>query len=855
MKKLTVGIIAHVDAGKTTLAESMLYLTGSIRRQGRVDHRDTFLDTHSLERERGITIFSKQAVIEHRGCRLTLLDTPGHVDFSAEAERVLSVLDCAVLVISGSEGVQSHTETLWYLLDRYKVPTFVFVTKSDIAQRGADALTDELVSSFGGGVVDFAEEHDERFYEKVAMTDESTLDGFMESGTVTDGEISSLVARRKVFPCYYGSGLKNIGVEALLDGIVEYAAEPKYGEEFGAKVYKIEHDKSGGRLTHIKITGGELAVRQSVVYQPHLSDEQIDEKITGIRVYSGTKFDTPETVTAGDICAVAGLTGTYAGQGLGCESGESSHYLEPVLNYRMAFPRGTDLKAMLPKLRRLEEEEPLLNIVWEERFGEIHAQLMGQVQTEVLTAIIKERFDTDVTFDNGRIMYKETVAAPVEGVGHFEPLRHYAEVHLLIEPAPRGSGLTFASAVSENTLSRNWQRLILTHLEEKQHRGTLTGSPLTDVKITLVAGRAHLKHTEGGDFREATYRAVREGLMFSRAEGNAVLLEPYYDFRLTVPSESVGRAISDIVARGGKFEQHGGDGETVTIMGEAPVALFSDYAKEVAAYTHGRGKLSCRAGKYLPCHNTEEVVESFRYEPEADLRNTPDSVFCAHGAGFVVPWYMVPEYMHLEGLGSLDGEELKPIEPQVIKKNLNIDEKELEAIMEREFGPIKRRVYGKPKEQSFLPDVNNKKYKKSLYIVDGYNVVFAWDELKAIADSDLEEARRQLCDILANYQAFTKRDMIVVFDAYNVKGSVERKLDYHGIHVVYTKEGELGDTYIEKLIASIGKDFSVRVVTSDAMIQLQAVKTGVLRLSAREFRDEIIAVDAEIAEILKKLKK
>ena len=853
MKKLTVGIIAHVDAGKTTLAESMLYLTGSIRRQGRVDHRDTFLDTHSLERERGITIFSKQAVIEANGCRITLLDTPGHVDFSAEAERVFSVLDCAILVVSASEGVQSHTETLWYLLDRYRIPTFVFVTKGDLTTRTDDELTSELCASFGDGIVDFSAAHDADFYERVAMTDDGALEEFTESGKVSEDTIRRLINLRKLFPCTHGSGLKNVGVDALLDCVTKYAAEQEYGGEFGAKVYKIEHDKAGGRITHIKVTGGTLSVRQSVVYTPQGADDPVDEKITGIRVYSGTKFETPDTVEAGDICAVTGLTGTYAGQGLGFEKGDAARYLEPVLYYRMAFPKGTDLKAMLPKLRQLEEEEPLLHIVWNERFGEIHAQLMGQVQTEVLTSIIKERFDADVTFDSGRIMYKETVSAPVEGVGHYEPLRHYAEVHLLIEPSPRGSGLTFDTAVSEDVLGRNWQRLILTHLAERQHKGTLTGSPLTDVKITVVAGRAHLKHTEGGDFRQATYRAVRQGLMFSRAAGECVLLEPYYEFRLTVPAECVGRAISDIVTKHGTFEQHDG-GDTVTITGEAPVAVFSDYAKEVAAYTHGRGKLSCRAGRYLPCHNTDEVVAAFAYEPEADIHNSPDSVFCSHGAGVAIPWYMVPEYMHLEALDLGDDDVASAAEPREIKKNLDIDEKELEAIMEREFGPIKRREYGKPREQSFLPDVKQKKYKKSLYIIDGYNVIFAWDELKTLADTDLEEARRQLCEILSNYQAFTKRDMIVVFDAYNVKGSVERKYDEKGLHIVFTKEGELGDTYIEKLIDSIGRDFNVRVVTSDGMIQLQAVKSGILRLSAREFREEIIAVDNEIAEILKKLK-
>lgn len=853
MRKLTVGIIAHVDAGKTTLAESMLYLTGKIRRQGRVDHRDTFLDTHALERERGITIFSKQAVIEHNGTKITLLDTPGHVDFSAETERVLSVIDCAVLVISASEGVQAHTETLWYLLERYGVPTFIFVTKTDLVARSNTEIAGELAASFGEGCVDFSLSHDDGFYERLAMCEERLLDDFLESGAIDEGEIPPLVSSRKLFPCYFGSGLKNTGVDALLDGMVKYAPIPEYGEEFGAKVFKIEHDKSGGRLTHMKITGGSLATRQPIEYTPIGGDEPKIEKITGIRVYSGAKYDAPDTVSAGDICAVTGLSDTFAGQGIGIERADSVRYLEPVLNYRIALPSGIDPKTMLPKLRLLEEEEPLLRIVWNERFGEIHAQLMGQVQIEVLTSIIKERFGADVSFDNGRIMYKETISAPAEGVGHFEPLRHYAEVHLLLEPAERGSGLTFSSAVSENSLSRNWQRLILTHLEEKQHRGTLTGSPITDMKITLVAGRAHIKHTEGGDFRQATYRAVRQGLMRLREAGDCILLEPYYEFKMTVPGECIGRAISDIVARNGVFEQNP-SGDVVTLTGEVPVSTFYDYAKELATYTHGCGKLSCRSGRYLPCHNTDEVVASLGYDPTADIRNTPDSVFCAHGAGVVIPWDLVPEYMHLEGFDVKRDEDELPTAPRTIERNLNVDEKELEAIMEREFGPIKRRVYGKPKEQPFLPDVKQKKYKKSLYIIDGYNLIFAWEELSAIAEDDLEEARRQLCDILANYQAFTKREIIVVFDAYNVKNPTRRKLDVQGLHIVFTKENELGDTYIEKMIDEIGKDFSVRVVTSDAMIQLQAVKTGILRLSAREFIEEVLATDEEIAQIIKKLK-
>ncbi|MBQ9995347.1 MAG: TetM/TetW/TetO/TetS family tetracycline resistance ribosomal protection protein [Clostridia bacterium] len=854
MKKQVIGILAHVDAGKTTLSEALLYTTGKIKKLGRVDWRNTYLDTHELERERGITIFSKQAVIESDRLHITLLDTPGHVDFSAETERTLSVLDCAILVISGSEGVQAHTETLWHLLERYHVPTFVFVTKMDLSAAGAADIMRGLNADLGAGCVDFTDPDRDARAEHIAMADEDVLEAYLDSGTVTDDDITRLIAERKLFPCFFGSGLRLDGVDALLAALEQYTLEKQYpAEPFGAKVYKIAHDKSGVRLTYLMITGGSLNVRQPLTYLPLGAAEPVEEKITGIRLYSGAKFENLDRADAGDVCAVAGLSGTYAGQGLGTEESAGHPYLEPVLSYRIALPMDVDARTVLPKLQQLEEEEPLLHIVWNERYGEIHAQIMGQVQTEVLISLISERYGVDVRFDDGRIMYRETITEAVEGVGHFEPLRHYAEVHLLLEPLEPGSGLVFDTVCSENFLERNWQRLILTHLEEKQHLGVMTGSAITDMKITLTSGRAHLKHTVGGDFRESTYRAVRQGLMTALAKKKTVLLEPYYAFRLEIPGECVGRAISDILARDGTFDEHEAEPGTSVLSGRAPVATIGGYARDVASYTHGRGKFSCRVEGYFPCHNTDEVLAQFAYDPTADVDNTPDSVFCSHGAGFVVPWDRVPEYMHLEGLDLRSEEELQVIEPQVIRQNLDIDEKELEAIMEREFGPIKRRVYSDPKNPKMV-NVSPQKFKKSLYIVDGYNVIFAWDELSELAQTDLEGARQNLCDILANYQAYTGRDIVLVFDAYNVKGSVERKFDYHGLHVVYTKEGELGDVYISKMVKEIGRDFTVKIVTSDGLIQLQAIGSGVLRLSAREFREEVLAVDEEIREYLKKLR-
>jgi len=848
MKKQVIGVLAHVDAGKTTLSEALLYAAGKIKSLGRVDWRNTYLDTHSLERERGITIFSKQALFSYGNMEITLLDTPGHVDFSAEAERTLAVLDYAILVISGSEGVQAHTQTLWHLLQRYHVPTFIFITKMDLAACSAAETMADLCTHLDTGCVNFSDPTD--FGERIAVCEEELFERFMDGGEITDTDIAGLIADRKVFPCYFGSGLKNTGIGELLDGLERYTLETEYPDAFGAQVYKIGHDPGGVRLTYMKITGGSLSVRQLLRY--HGAAEEMEEKITGIRLYSGARFETRDKVTAGDICAVTGLSETYVGQGLGDEDSALPPFLEPVLHYRISLPKEVDPRLFLPKLKELEEEEPLLHIVWNERYGEIHAQVMGQVQTEVLVRLVDERFGTEISFEDGRILYKETISAPVEGVGHFEPLRHYAEVHLVMEPLEAGAGLIFDTAVNEDWLERNWQRLILTHLEEKTHLGVLTGAPITDMKITLTAGRAHLKHTEGGDFRQATYRAVRQGLMTAKEAGKAVLLEPWYAFRLEVPGECVGRAISDILARDGTYDEHEATPGTSVLQGRAPVSSIGDYAREVASYTHGKGKFSCRVEGYYPCHNAEEVIAAAGYNPEADMDNSPDSVFCSHGAGVIVPWRQVPEYMHLETTLAKEKEEPDPV-PKVIRKNLNLDEKELEAIMEREFGPIRRKVYGEGK-RVVTAEPKLHRNRKSLYIIDGYNVIFAWEELAAIAETDLEGARNQLCDILANYRAFTKREMILVFDAYNVKGTAARKLDYQGLNVVYTKENELGDTYIEKLVNEIGRDHSVRVVTSDGLIQLQAVRSGVLRLSAREFREEILSVDKEIAEILQKLR-
>ena len=846
MKKLVVGITAHVDSGKTSLSEAMLYRSGAIQKLGRVDHKDAYLDTHELERRRGITIFSKQARFSTGELDITLLDTPGHADFSAEMERVLHVLDYAILVISGTDGVQAHTETVWRLLKRYNVPTFLFVNKMDLDGADKSRVLSDLKHSLSENCVDFTPRPG--LYEDIAMCSEEALEEYMETEAVSDEHIAQLIAKRNLFPCCFGSALKLSGVEEFLTILDRYTLAPAPQQEFGAKVFKIARDAQGNRLTYMKITGGSLKVRSSVAYTDQ-TGETLDEKIKGIRLYSGAKFDAPETAIQGEVCAVTGLSKTYPGQGLGADANASAPMLEPVLSYRIVLPKGVDPAVMLPKLRQLEEEDPQLHIVWNEQLQQIHAQLMGEVQIEILKSLIAQRFDVDVEMDTGRIMYKETIANAVEGVGHFEPLRHYAEAHFLLEPLPNGSGLIFDSACSEDVLDRNWQRLILTHLGEKQHLGVLTGSPITDMKITLIAGRSHAKHTEGGDFRQATYRGVRQGLM----QAESVLLEPMYSFRLTVPAETLGRAINDIRAMNGTFETPDSYGETVTITGTAPVALMSNYHTEVAAYSHGKGKLSCALAGYAPCHNSRQVIEEIGYDPEQDVENTPHSVFCAHGAGFTVKWNEVPEYMHLSSGLQQDKTPDAPVQPVVRTRNLDIDDKELEAIMRREFGEIKRPQYSSGRQAMQAERMQREPItKKDYIIVDGYNLIFAWEDLSELAATDLDNARQVLLDRLANYRAFRGCELVVVFDGYKVKGSKGSQEDHHDVHVAYTAENETGDMYIEKLANSIGRNYRVRVVTSDGLIQLSALRSGVLRMSSKEFQSEVNSILAQIRQVIEK---
>ena len=835
MKKIIAGILAHVDAGKTTLAEAMLYRTGKLRKIGRVDHGDTALDTHALERERGITIFASQAVFSTDKMEVTLLDTPGHVDFSSETERTLGVLDYAILVISGLDGVQSHTLTLWKLLRLYGVPTFVFVTKMDFARKSREEIIENLNSELDGEFVDFGDEA--AMSEGLALCSESMMEKYLGGETIDEREIAEAIKLRQVFPCFFGSGLKLDGIDEFIDALEKYTIQPEYSEAFGAKVFKISHDPQGVRLTHIKVTGGSIKVREMIG----------DEKISGIRIYSGAKFTTADEGKSGEICALTGLDKTHNGQGLGFESAWERPTLEPVMNYRVVLPDGCDADTILPKLRELEEEDPQLHVTWNSHLKEIHVGLMGDVQAEILKSIVAERFGVKIDIDSGRVMYKETIENKVEGIGHYEPLRHYAEVHLIMEPLPRGSGLVFRTDCSEDTLDRNWQRLILMHLGEKQHLGVLTGSPITDMRITLAAGRAHIKHTEGGDFRQATYRAVRQGLMQAKSK----LLEPYFSFRLEVPSEQIGRAINDIRMRSGSFDSPEESGGISVLRGRAPVTELNGYASEVAAYTGGRGRLYCESAGYDDCHNAEKVIAELAYDPEADLENTPDSVFCAHGGGFGVKWNKVGEYMHLESC--LEKE--KPYTPPVNRRNLHIDDKELEAIMEREFGKPKYELYRPTAKKN---DGNQTDFemteRKSYVLVDGYNVIFAWDELKSLADTDLGAARERLMEILCNYSAYTKNNVVLVFDAYKVPGNTGERFDFHNIHVVYTKERELGDVYIEKLISEIGKNDRVRVVTSDNLIQLSAVRFGVLRMSAAEFEREVDSVHAKIGKFLDEIR-
>ena len=836
-RRVVIGITAHVDAGKTTLAEAMLYRTGQLRKLGRVDHGSAAMDSHLLERERGITIFLSQAELPLGDMEVTLLDTPGHVDFSAEMERTLSVLDYAILVISGVDGVQAHTRTLWRLLELYRVPTFLFVTKMDFGRRDRDCLMESLRHELGEGCVDFTPSARDRRMEQLATCREDALEAYLDTGMVPEELVRQLVRQRLVFPCWFGSGLKLEGIDEFLEGLARYVEPPAYPAAFSARVFKISHDAQGKRLTHLKVTGGTLRVRDAISYGGR------QEKAAQLRIYTGGRSRPVDQVPAGGICAVQGLTATWGGQGLGEREEAVRPVLEPVMRYRMALPPDCDSRVLLPQLRQLEEEDPQLRFT--ARDGELHVSLMGRVQAEILRSLVAQRFGVEVELDRGRVLYKETIDAPVEGVGHYEPLRHYAEVHLLLEPLPQGSGLVLATRCPEDDLDRSWQRLIMTHLQEKTHLGVLTGSPVTDMKITLMSGRAHMKHTEGGDFRQATYRAVRQGLMQARSR----LLEPYYAFRLEVPPEQLGRAISDVRLRSGSFDAPEEAGDMTLLRGRVPVTEFDDYAQEVASYTGGRGRLSLEPAGYGPCHNPDAVIAAADYDPEADLENTPDSVFCAHGGGFPVKWNRVAEYMHLPGCLEKPRDEEAPARRRCIR----LDDAELEAIMAREFGPVRRPLYRAPEKRETLPDTGLREIGQRYYVVDGYNVIFDWDELHALADRDLSAARERLMDTLCGWAAFTHTQVVLVFDGYKVPGSLGEKLDYRGIHVVYTKERETGDMYIERFLQQVGKNDHVRVVTSDGLIQLSAVRTGVMRMSSAEFGRQVAEASDQIQAFIARM--
>ena len=841
---IVLGILAHVDAGKTTLSEAMLYLSGKLKKLGRVDHRDSFLDNNSLERARGITIFSKQAVMPLGEMTVTLLDTPGHVDFSAEAERSLQVLDYAVLVISGTDGVQAHTETLWKLLERYNVPVFIFVTKMDLPGCDRQEIMDGLRTRLSERCVDFSAEG-EALFESAAMCSEEAMDEYIETGSIGTKRMRDMLRRREIFPCCFGSGLRTEGVAEFLNTLELYARPGDYGEDFSARVYKIARDAQGNRMTFMKVTGGALRVRSLMKYADR-DGNAFEEKISQLRIYSGAKYDTAETVLPGQICAALGLTETYPGQGLGAAGDFAEPLLEPVMSYRVILPPQSDPAVLLPKLMQLDQEDPQLHIVWNERTREISVQLMGRVQAEIFRSLVKERFDTDITLDTGRIMYRETIKDTVEGVGHFEPLRHYAEVHLLLEPLPRGSGIELSSICPEDELDRSWQRLILTHLAEKQHIGVLTGSPVTDIRFTLAAGRAHIKHTEGGDFRQATYRAVRQGLM----QAESVLLEPWYSFVLEVPAEQIGRAISDVRAMNGEIDSPEDTGGMMRLEGAAPVAGMNEYMQELLAYTHGRGRLSLTPGGYRPCCEQQKIVDAIGYEPERDTDNPADSVFCSHGAGVNIPWDQVKDYMHLESCLKPPVEETAPAAAPRYR-SLSIDDRELEAIMEREFGKIKRPQYSARQVNAAASEPVFEK-KPEFIIVDGYNLIFAWDELKKLAADRLDLARGRLMDMLSNYCGFTKAKLVLVFDGFRTPGNPGSREDYHNINVAFTKDGETGDAYIERLADEIGKNYSVRVVTSDNLIRLSALRSGVLRCSSGEFKNEVEWVLGQIDAVLKK---
>lgn len=872
MKHITIGILAHVDAGKTTLSECMLYLSGQIRKPGRVDHKDTFLDTYELERERGITIFSKQAELKMGNLGITLLDTPGHVDFSAEMERTLQVLDYAILVINGADGVQGHTRTLWRLLKRYQIPTFIFINKMDQVGTDKAKILADLENRLDEGCIDFSEITEET-YDRLAMCDEKVMEEYLESEKVEEDTIAEMIGSRKVYPCYFGSALKMEGVQEFMDGMTAYVEKNEQinstdtnTSNFGAKVFKISRDPAGSRLTYLKVTSGTLKVKDTLTgiagkqqskKESDLAQDRSEtvmnsweEKVNQIRIYSGEKYEMVQEAKSGMVCAVTGLNYTYPGEGLGIECDSEAPALEPVLSYKIELPEGCDVHKMLGNLRILEEEDPMLKIVWNEELGEIHAKLMGAVQIEILKSLIKDRFGVDVEFDTGNIVYKETIQNTVEGVGHFEPLRHYAEVHLKMEPGERGSGIVIGTDCSEDMLDKNWQRLILTHLLEKEHRGVLTGSVITDMKITLTAGRAHLKHTEGGDFRQATYRAVRQGLM----QAESMLLEPYYDFQMEIPSGMIGRALTDIQRMNGETGTPQTEGEMTTIEGYAPVTGMRDYQMEVNSYTRGQGHLTCTFRGYEPCRNAEAVIEEIGYDPERDIENPTGSVFCSHGAGFNVPWNQVPEYMHLENQIEKERalEEAKRQSEQAARQvpraartpgvYSKAAEKELEEIFIRTYGKVERKGGLTPKtyESEYAKKQRKKEEAMQEYLlVDGYNVIFAWEELKELAKVSIEAARDKLMDILCNYQGYKKCVLILVFDAYKVEGYALEIQKYHNIHVVYTKEAETADQYIEKVVHHIGRKYHVTVVTSDGVEQVITMGQGGTRISSRDFLEEI----------------
>ncbi len=840
-KNTVIGILAHVDAGKTTLSEAMLYLSGKIKTLGRVDHRDSYLDNHFLERERGITIFSKQARLELPGSAVTLLDTPGHADFSAEAERTLRVLDAAVLVISGTDGVQAHTETLWRLLARYDLPCFLFVSKMDLPGSDREKIMAELQRRFGEACLDFALPAP-ALQERLALCSEEAMEKYLSEGKLEGEDISALIHSRRLFPCFFGSGLRLEGVEALLAALDRFVRPAEAGERFGARVYQIGRDAQGNRLSYMKITGGCLRVRDTLAYKD-AGGAPVKEKVSGLRLYSGAKYENTDCVYPGQVCAVPGLGGTWAGQGLGAENNFVGPALESALQYRLRLPEGADPAALLPKLMLLQEEEPQLHIHWNAGAGEISLRLMGRIQEEIFKSLVKERFDLALELDSGSVMYKETIADTVEGVGHFEPLRHYAEVHLIMEPLPPGSGLVIDSICPEDALDRNWQRLILSHLREREHPGVLTGAPITDMKISLAAGKAHLKHTEGGDFRQAVFRALRQGLM----QAKSVLLEPWYAFTIEVPPEQTGRAINDIRAMHGEFSSPEDAGGLTRLRGGAPFSGLRGYGEEVRAYTRGRGRFSMCADGYRPCHDQKSAVEALGYDAESDTENPSASVFCAHGAGFSVKWDKVPDYMHLEScLKKTDAA------PAPVHRCLSIDQRELDAIMEREFGPIRRRSYAAPVKNQAPERETDARQRQQYIIVDGYNLIFAWDELRALAAERLDLARGRLMDMLSSYCGYTKAELVLVFDGFRTPGNPGSRSDYHNIHLVFTADGETGDAYIERLADRIGKNNAVRVVTSDNLIRLSALRSGVLRCSSAEFKAELEQTLKTIDDILRR---